>query len=282
MEYNEFIDWIRKRNSNIEEFSTSIEINNRKIAVSSDGVGTKLLVAKRLNKFDTIGIDLVAMNVNDLIASGYKPIGFSNYIACGSIKDYLKDIIIGIEEGCKLADCQLMGGETAILPDMYEENNLDLAGFAIGTFYRNFFKFRMKKGDLLYGVKSSGIHSNGLTIARKSLPISLWNELLIPTRIYTELLDEENILGMAHITGGGFSNIDRVIPDHLKTNINFDSWNFSYIFNQIIYRNKQILSFEKITKNLNLGIGMVLIIEEKFDKYFMKKGYVKIGQLEEK
>jgi phosphoribosylaminoimidazole synthetase len=291
MIYEDWIKWIKDRNAAIGEFSSVAHFTDGpSIAVSADGVGTKLLIAKRLNKFDTIGIDLVAMNVNDLIADGFMPFGFSNYIACGSLEEYLKDIIIGIEEGCRLARCNLMGGETAVMADMYGKYDFDLGGFAIGfnndkTEYPR--KDQMKEGDILLGIPSSGLHSNGFTLARRLLPSSFNEEMLTPTKIYTEVCGMKHLtLGAAHITGGGFTNIDRALPDHLTAYVDYNSWETPQIFKEIFNRHSAIageeFSIKLMKKEFNLGIGMVLIARKDYKNLFSDYGYLEIGKVIEK
>ena len=192
---------------------------------------------------DTIGIDLVAMNVNDLLAGGYKPRYFMDYIAVDKMdQKKCSNIISSVVKGCKIANCKLVGGETAELSGIYLKNKLDVAGFAIGEKIIELPKLKEIKGEcLIYGLPSSGIHSNGYTLVRKLLKISKSihpiDEIMTPTRIYNELIDlydkyENNILGVAHITGGGFrDNIKRILPNDLTFKLN--DWEFPDVFKWI-------------------------------------------------
>jgi phosphoribosylformylglycinamidine cyclo-ligase len=254
---------------------------------TSDGVGTKILIAKMIGKYDTIGIDLVAMSVNDILAEGGIPVGFQDYIACGRIKkSILEPVLRGIVRGCELADCRLIGGETAELPDMYGEDDIDLAGFCIGVGNRSDLlpkTDRMKPGDVVMGLRSSGIHSNGLSLARKVLTgEEQWRELLTPTRIYTKemktILKQSGLAGAAHITGGGLTgNISRIVPKHLKAHLYYD-WDIPEIFNRI-----QIASGAsdvEMKKTYNLGIGMALIFSEGSDVSAARNiEMIKIGEI---
>ena len=230
----------KKKFSNIGGFGsiTSIPhgINQPKIVACTDGVGTKIEIANMLNKYDTIGIDLVAMSVNDLIVQGAKPLLFLDYISINKIDlKKLKSIIKGILKGCKLSSCELVGGETAEMPGTYEKGKFDIAGFAVGVVGKNkiLTKNRIKKNNLILAVPSSGLHSNGFSLVRyiinqKKINIKnnkfLKSELLKPTKIYVDevlkLIDQNLINGCANITGGGLSdNIKRIIPDKMVADI---------------------------------------------------------------
>lgn len=235
---------------------------------TTDGVGTKLLVARALGKFDTIGIDLVAMCVNDLIVNGAKPVQFLDYIAIGHIDaDLLETLIQGVIRGCELAECQLAGGETAEMPDVYGPTDFDLAGFAVGVASASQVRPRkeaIRPGDLLLGLPSSGIHSNGLSLARKVLPIEsgLWPELLTPTRIYVRdlvpLFPLDAFKAAAHITGGGLvGNLQRVLPDGLRIELSRD-WPRPSIFDAILAAG---VSPDEMERVFNMGIGMVLVVD---------------------
>ncbi len=237
------------------------------LMTTTDGTGTKLLVARVLGKFDTIGVDLVAMNVNDLLVCGAQPVVFLDYIACGRIHETrMQDIMRGIVRGCELAGCRLGGGETAEMPDMYGVDDIDLAGFAVGLAEKEQVLPRTdaRAGDLLLGLPSSGIHSNGLSLARKVIPRSdtkAWEELLRPTLIYARemkaLVATGKVLGAAHITGGGlYGNLQRVIPDGLVPRFSFD-WPVPWIFGRI-----QALGGvddKEMRAVFNLGIGIALV-----------------------
>ena len=299
---DKFVDFIstvstkkrgKKKFSNIGGFGsiTNIPSNIKqpRIVACTDGVGTKIEIANTLNKFDTIGIDLVAMSVNDLIVQGAKPILFLDYISINKIKiKKLKSIIKGIINGCKIADCELVGGETAEMPGTYEKDKFDIAGFAVGIVDKNKIlnKKKIKNGDLILSVPSSGIHSNGYSLVRhiiktKKININknsyLKKELLKPTKIYVKeilnLINNNLINGCANITGGGISdNIKRVIPNNLCANINLNNIKTLKIFNWL---KKQNISDIEMLKTFNCGVGFCLIINPKYykkiNKYFSKQ-----------
>ncbi len=273
---NKFADFISNIKSpavgNIGSFAGGVElnINNYKepvILSTTDGVGTKLLVAKHLNKFDTIGIDLVAMCVNDLLVCGAEPLAFLDYIACGKIdENKLHELIKGIVKGCEISGCKLSGGETAEMPDMYADNEIDLAGFCYGIVEKSAMLPKLneiKNGDTVFGIPSSGIHSNGLSLARKVLKEDKeWKQLLIPTKIYSKemsiLLKTGKILSAAHITGGGLvENIKRVIPENLDLEL-FSNREIPEIFKTI--QKKGAISDEEMLGVFNLGIGIAFIV----------------------
>jgi phosphoribosylformylglycinamidine cyclo-ligase len=244
---------------------------------TTDGVGTKLLVAKKINKFDTIGIDLVAMNVNDLAVCGVQPLSFLDYIACGALEEkVLQDVVSGIVRGCEIADCVLVGGETAEMPDLYDEGDFDLAGFCVGIVEKEDMLPRgdlMQEGDPIYALPSSGVSSNGLSLARKAFihePDEAWEELLTPTFIYVRELmmlhKAKTISAAAHITGGGLSgNFQRVIPTHLQPRFTWD-WPVPEIFDRIQSRGG--IEESEMRRVFNMGIGIALAVpmasEEKF------------------
>ena len=210
----------RKNNKNIGGFGSISNIPQNfkkpKIVASTDGVGTKIEIANTLKKYDTIGIDLVAMCVNDLIVQGAKPLLFLDYISINKINlKKLKSIIKGIMKGCKISNCELVGGETAEKPGLYTKSNFDLAGFAIGLVHAQDVRPKnVKAGDHIIGIPSSGLHSNGFSLIRK-LYNEYTEEMLTPTRIYTYdvLPIIEHINALAHITGGGIhGNLPRVLP----------------------------------------------------------------------
>ena len=264
-------------------------LKNPKIVACTDGVGTKVEIANLLNKFDTIGIDLVAMSVNDLIVQGAKPILFLDYISTNKIiLSKLKSIIKGIKNGCELAGCELVGGETAEMPGTYEKGKFDIAGFAVGIVDENkmLTKKKINNGDLILAIPSSGIHSNGYSLVRHVLNknkinikknIFLKNELIRPTKIYVSeiinLIEKKLLNGCANITGGGLSdNIKRIIPDGLCADINLDKIKTLKIFNWLKQNN---ISDKEMLKTFNCGVGFCLIISsknlKKISKFFSKK-----------
>jgi phosphoribosylaminoimidazole synthetase len=292
----------KKKFSNIGGFGsiTSIPqgINQPKIVACTDGVGTKIEIANTLNKYDTIGIDLVAMSVNDLIVQGAKPLLFLDYISINKIDlKKLKSIIKGILKGCKLSSCELVGGETAEMPGTYEKGKFDIAGFAVGVVSKNKIlnKNRIKNNNLILAVPSSGLHSNGFSLVRylinqKKINIKnnkfLKSELLRPTKIYVDevlkLIDQNLINGCANITGGGLSdNIKRIIPDEMIADINLDQIKTLNIFKWL---KKNGISEKEMLKTFNCGVGFCLIINprnlKKVTKYFSRdyKPYV-IGKI---
>ncbi|MBN2050946.1 MAG: phosphoribosylformylglycinamidine cyclo-ligase [Spirochaetales bacterium] len=235
---------------------------------TTDGVGTKILVARQLRNYSTIGIDLVAMSVNDLAVCGARPAVFLDYIACGKINEpVMKDVIAGIVRGCEEAGCVLTGGETAEMPGVYGEDDIDLAGFCSGFVDRENMLPRRKdmdEGDLLLGIPSSGIHSNGLSLARKVLTPkdTAYEELLTPTRIYVKILSAltttGKILGAAHITGGGLEgNLSRVLPPGLKIVLNH-TWEVPEIFHRI--QRKGNIDHREMERVFNMGIGVALVV----------------------
>lgn len=236
---------------------------------TTDGVGTKILVAKKLGRYDTIGIDLVAMSVNDLIVCGAEPMTFLDYIACGRVDEaVLQEVIKGVIRGCEIAECKLSGGETAEMPDLYRPDDFDLAGFCVGIVDRSSMLPKlseMKAGDVIFGLPSNGVHSNGLSLARKALPENdsdAWNQLLTPTRIYVQelkkLLSGGFILAGAHITGGGLeANFARVIPKELRARFSW-SWTVPDIFDRI--RRSGAIETEEMRRVFNMGVGVALVV----------------------
>ncbi len=252
---------------------------------ATDGVGTKILIAKDMHKYDTIGIDLVAMSVNDLIVQGAKPLFFLDYIAVEKInKKQILDIIKGITKGCSKASCSLVGGETAELPGLYQNAHFDLAGFAVGIVDKNKLlpKKNIKNNDVLIGLPSNGVHSNGFSLIRnifKEKKISYKKKfysnnsfgdiLLRPTLIYVKtiqkFIDKFEIKGISHITGGGIAeNLLRVLPKNAGAEIFLDQLSFhkkNNIFNWLNQNCK--VSKKEMLKTFNCGIGMILIIKKK-------------------
>lgn len=260
----------------------------------TDGVGTKLMVAMRLKKYDTVGIDLVAMSVNDLIVCGIEPISFLDYIACGHLNEtVLKEVIKGIVDGCEQAECVLTGGETAEMPDLYKADDFDLAGFCVGIGDEEKilpFKNKMKAGDILLGLPSTGVHSNGLSLARKALAAcddAVWEQLLTPTKIYVKemktLLATGAVLGAAHITGGGLEgNTVRALPAGLKPQFTW-AWPVPEIFERI--QKEGGIETEEMRKVFNMGLGIVLVVSAEEASVVLKKAadsgidLLKVGEL---
>ena len=283
----------KKKFSNIGGFGSVSDIpknfKNPKIVACTDGVGTKIEIANELDKFDTIGIDLVAMSVNDLIVQGARPLVFLDYISINKINlKKLKSIIKGIVKGCDISGCELVGGETAEMPGTYEKNKFDIAGFAVGLVDQNKLlnKNKIKKNDLILAIPSSGLHSNGFSLVRYVIKKNQINikknnflkkELLKPTKIYVKeilyLIQKNFINGCANITGGGIAdNIKRVIPDNLTAEINLNMIKPNKIFKWL--KNNNIEDSEML-KTFNCGVGFCLIIKpynlSKVKKYFSKE-----------
>ncbi len=238
---------------------------------STDGVGTKLLIADLLGKFDTVGIDLVAMNVDDVVVTGAEPLFFLDYIACGKVKPaMLTEVMKGIVKGCREAGCALIGGETAELPGLYGTEQWDLAGFCVGLVDKAevIDGRKCRAGDAVIGLASSGLHSNGYTLARnafneKELRGPIGRTLLRPTRIYTRTLlaakKKIGIKAMAHITGGGFyDNIPRVIPEKYGVRVRKGSWPVPKIFKTI--QGLGGVAEREMYRTLNMGIGMIAVV----------------------
>ena len=264
-------------------------IKNPKIIACTDGVGTKIEIANLLNKYDTIGIDLVAMSVNDLVVQGAKPLFFLDYISINKINlKKMKSLIKGIIKGCNISQCSLVGGETAEMPDTYEKGKFDMAGFAVGIVdgKKLLIKKRIKKNDLILAVPSSGLHSNGFSLVRylikqKKIDIKknyfLKKELIKPTKIYVKEilnLSKRNLLKRcANITGGGLvDNISRIIPNKLSAEINLNKIKTLKIFKWL---KKNNITDKEMLKTFNCGVGFCLIINskniKKIQKYFSKK-----------
>ncbi len=259
------------------------------LVASTDGVGTKLLLADVQNKYDTIGIDLVAMCVDDVVCVGAQPLFFLDYIACGRLDgDKLHAVMKGISRGCRRAGCALIGGETAELPGMYEEEAIDLAGFCVGIVSRNKIidGAACRPGDKIIGLASSGVHSNGLSLARRAftkqeLGGAVGKELLRPTKIYAgilpPLMNRFRIKAVAHITGGGFyDNIPRALPSGLGARIVRGSWKVPAIFNRIQQRGK--IADEEMFRTFNMGVGMILVVGSRSVSGLMAK----CGELKQK
>lgn len=304
--------------TDIGSFGALFKLNLQKykdpvLVSGTDGVGTKLKLAFMMDKHDTVGIDLVAMCVNDILTLGAEPLFFLDYFATGKLKsEKAKDVVKGIVDGCKEAGCALIGGETAEMPGFYGEDEYDLAGFAVGIVNRDDIidGSQIKEGDAIVGLASSGLHSNGYSLARKvffevakldigsyiqELGTTIGEELLKPTKIYVKafnvLKEKIHIHGMAHITGGGIvGNVPRIIRDGFTAVIKENSWQIPTVFN-IIKRLGNVPDND-MKKTFNLGIGYVIVLPEEnsdfsisilkqygFDAYhigFIEKGGEKV------
>jgi phosphoribosylformylglycinamidine cyclo-ligase len=258
-------------------FAGGIAIDTKKyknpiMLSTTDGVGTKLMIAQELGIYDTVGIDLVAMSVNDLIVCGAAPQTFLDYIACGKIhEEVLHQIIKGVVDGCEQAECTLAGGETAEMPDVYGKDDFDLAGFAVGIVDRDKMlprKKNIKKGDIILGLPSAGIHSNGLSLARKVIDKkdkAGRRELLKPTKIYVKelkkLIARDNIEAAAHITGGGLTgNLIRTLPKTVRPVFDPKAWEVPDIFKKI-QKNGGIDPVE-MERVFNMGIGIAMVVKK--------------------
>ena len=266
------------KNENIGAFGSVFDIAKYKIkdpliVSCTDGVGTKIELANKFNKFDTIGIDLVAMCVNDLIVQGARPIFFLDYIAIGKLNlKKIKLILKGIIKGCKISGCELVGGETAEMPGTYEKDKFDLAGFSVGLVAKKKIinKKNVKEKNIILAIPSSGIHSNGYSLVRsiiknKLIDSKLKTELLKPTKIYTNeimsLTKNRLINSAAHITGGGLvENLRRSIPGNLSINIDLSKIKVTNIFKWL--KKNQISESEMLT-TFNCGVGFCIIVDKK-------------------
>ncbi|GMH38502.1 hypothetical protein BSKO_06386 [Bryopsis sp. KO-2023] len=278
---NELVKRIKKMNPDIGGFSGLVPFGDSYLVAGTDGVGTKLKLAFDMGKHDTIGIDLVAMSVNDIITSGAKPLFFLDYYATGKLDvDVAEQVVAGIVEGCRQSDCILLGGETAEMPGFYGSGEYDVAGFAVGSVKKDnvIDGSKIQKGDVLLGLKSSGIHSNGFSLVRKVLKVNgvsladkvPWGDesfgtvLLAPTVIYVpdivSLHSEIGLKGVVHITGGGFpENLPRVIPDGLACKIDKSSWDVPEIFKWI--QKAGDIDEKEMFRTFNMGVGMVMAVD---------------------
>tara|TARA_B100001248_G_scaffold59056_1_gene40346 strand:- start:160944 stop:161963 length:1020 start_codon:yes stop_codon:yes gene_type:complete len=245
----------------------------------TDGVGTKVQIGVKTNKIDGLGIDLVAMCINDLICTGAKPLFFLDYISTSKLSAiYHSRIVKSISVGCNQAKCSIVGGETAEMPGMYKKGDFDIAGFSVGVVDKKNIikKNNVRKGDILIGLASSGPHSNGYSLIRKiystkkltdSSNKKLLNAIMKPTKIYSEIIRKINrsnsgITGIAHITGGGLSeNIPRIMSNDLGIIINKNNWKIPSLFLDIMDKSK--LNFQEMSRVFNMGIGMVLSVKKK-------------------
>lgn len=260
----------------------------------TDGVGTKLLLAMKMGRHDTIGIDCVAMCVNDIAVQGAQPLYFLDYIALGkAVPERIEDIVKGIAVGCEQAGCALIGGETAEMPGMYDADEYDVAGFAVGACEKSqlITGESIQPGDAIIGLASSGIHSNGFSLVRKvieDMPLDQYVEeidgvlgevLLTPTRIYVRAIQatvqEIDIKGMAHITGGGFvENLPRMLPAGVGAAVKLDTWKVHPIFS--LLQKKGQISTQEMYQIFNMGIGLAVIVKredaERAVAHFKKSG----------
>ena len=268
---NTFVERLKEKAPTIGGFNGMFSVPSgydKPVLVSgADGVGTKINIARVANDYTTIGQDLVAMCVNDVICSGAKPLYFLDYVSTKKIDDNVADIMVGILKGCEIAGVELLGGETA---EHFRQSDYDLAGFCTGIVEQSeIIDGRLiKPGDKVIGLPSSGLHSNGYTLINDMLwrHKIYWDdtpELLTPTTIYApivkELMDEIPILGMAHITGGGIpENLPRCLPEGLKVDVDYNSWERPNIFKKIAEAGD--ISEEEMRKTFNLGIGYCLVV----------------------
>lgn len=263
---------------------TSLNYKEPVLVSGTDGVGTKLMLAFQMNKHDTVGIDLVAMCVNDIVAQGAKPLFFLDYIGCGkNDPEVIEQIVAGVSEGCVQAGAALIGGETAEMPGMYAEDEYDLAGFAVGIVEKAeiITGESIQKGDVVIGLASSGIHSNGYSLVRQAvkgfdlakryegLSEPLGEALLRPTKIYAKpiahVLENASVKGIVHITGGGFyENFPRVLPEGLGVKLDKSSWQVPEIFSFI--QKQGNIPEDEMYGIFNMGIGMALFVDEKDEK----------------
>jgi len=262
---------------------SSLGLKEPVLVSGTDGVGTKLLLAFMMDKHDTIGIDAVAMCVNDVVVQGAAPLYFLDYIACGKADPARIEMIVkGVAEGCEQAGCALIGGETAEMPGMYEVEEYDVAGFTVGACEKSrlITGENIAEGDVLIGLASSGIHSNGYSLVRKVLledagmklqdfvpefGRTLGEELLTPTKIYVRsilsTLEKYELKGLAHITGGGFiENIPRMLPEGTGVDIQLGSWTIPTVFNYL--EEKGQLQQQEMFNIFNMGIGMVAVVKK--------------------
>ena len=254
---------------------------NPVLVSGTDGVGTKLNLARMANDHHGIGIDLVAMCVNDVITSGAEPLFFLDYIACGKLdSSVLKVVVNGIADGCKLAGCSLLGGETAEMPKFYTTGKYDIAGFCVGVVEEDEYidGKNIVENDIIIGIESSGLHSNGFSlindmITRQKIFLNRMPELLTPTIIYApivkKLVEDKLVKGMAHITGGGLpENLPRIIPRGLGVRINYDAWQMPRIFYKIMMAGE--IPPEEMKRVFNLGIGYCIVISPQYEDHVRK------------
>jgi len=268
---NKFVDIIKRitKNEGIGGFSGVYDYGGTKLVASTDGVGSKLKLCNVLNKYDTIGIDLVAMSVNDIICQGARPLFFLDYYSTGKLDlERAAKIVEGIQNGCEQASCILLGGETSEMPSVYGKDDFDLAGFAVGVIENEVYPKKIEEGDLIYGLESSGLHSNGYTLVNRLLEDNDYenmDEFLIPTKIYAKEVSEikekygDKVKGFSHITGGGIiDNIPRILRSGQSFSIK--AWEIPRIFRWIY--EKSDMTPESMLKTYNCGVGMVVIFDK--------------------
>lgn len=290
----ELVRRIAKMTSGIGGFGGLFPLGDSYLVAGTDGVGTKLKLAFETGRHDTIGIDLVAMSVNDIITLGAKPLFFLDYYATSRLDvDLAEKVIKGIVDGCKQSDCALLGGETAEMPDFYKEGEYDLSGFAVGIVKKDSVidGKNIVAGDVLIGLPSSGVHSNGFSLVRKVLDhsgssltdqlpgeaITLGEALMAPTVIYVkqvlDIIGKGGVKGIAHITGGGFTdNIPRVFPKGLGAVIYEGSWKVLPVFKWIQQAGK--IEDAEMRRTFNMGIGMVLVVSKESADTLLKEANV--------
>jgi phosphoribosylformylglycinamidine cyclo-ligase len=294
----EGVDRVLSKWFNLKEFSASLEVpDGSRMVLSCDGVGTKLKIAQMFQRYDTVGIDLVAMIVNDIITTGARPKYFLDYIGLETFdEDVLNQVIAGIKKGCEIAGCKLVGGETAEMPGVYQKDPLgktsvELVGFGVGFLEQPILSDEpIRSGDVLLGLPSSGFHSNGYSLLRKVIFNGKyfdddWQEffeqdlvdvLLEPTKIYVDdifnMLSEIPVKGIVHITGGGLRNIQRMIPEGMSYLLN--SWKIPKVFQ--VFQKYSHVTEQEMFNTFNMGIGMVLLTDPESAKHV---DLIKVGQV---
>ncbi|XP_065860389.1 phosphoribosylformylglycinamidine cyclo-ligase, chloroplastic/mitochondrial-like [Euphorbia lathyris] len=298
---SELVRRIAKMAPGIGGFGGLFPLGDSYLVAGTDGVGTKLKLAFETGIHDTIGIDLVAMSVNDIVTSGAKPLFFLDYYATSRLDvDLAEKVIKGIVDGCQQSDCTLLGGETAEMPDFYSDSEYDLSGFAVGIVRKDSVidGKNITAGDVIIGLPSSGVHSNGFSLVRRVLArsnlslrdqlpgedITLGEALMAPTVIYVkqvlDIISKGGIKGIAHITGGGFTdNIPRVFPDGLGAIIYENSWEVPKVFKWIQEAGK--IEDAEMRRTFNMGIGMVLIVTEEAAHRILEDGHHKAYRIGE-
>jgi phosphoribosylformylglycinamidine cyclo-ligase len=279
---NQFVETIQEicGNKIIGGFGGIYEQNGLRLVAATDGVGTKLELCRRMNKYDTIGIDLVAMCVNDILCQGGRPLFFLDYYAMGELNlEIAEQIILGIQEGCKQSNCILLGGETAEMPLVYEKGKFDLAGFSVGVIENDIYPKKINEGDYIFGLPSTGVHSNGYSLIHKLLEKEKYNidELMKPTKIYVNEIEKiktelnGSIKGFAHITGGGIiENVGRILEKGQHIHIT-EKWPIPQVFHWIY--DKSDMNKEEMFRTYNCGIGMVIIVDKNTNRKRLMKEY---------